>query len=116
MRLMLDANLWSKRIGDRLRELGHDVRGLAAEPDLDGLDDEAVLELATADERVLITRNSRHFAPIARRWAEAGHDHAGVILIWSFTHRQFDEIVTGVHGWLVQYPDGRDRRGLVVSV
>ena len=116
MRLLLDANLSSKRIGDSLRERGHDVRALAAEPDLEGLDDEPVLELATTDERILITRNSRDFAPITRRWAEAEREHAGVILIWSLTHRQFNEIINGVQQWLEQHPDADHWRGLVVSI
>ena len=63
MRLLLDANLSSKRIGDPLGEQGHDVRGLATEPDLEGLDDERVLELATTDGHISITRTSRDFAP-----------------------------------------------------
>lgn len=116
MRLLLDPNLSSKRIGDSLREHGDDVRALAAEPDLEGLDDEPVLELATTDQRVLITRNSRDFAPITRRWAEGGREHAGVILIWSFTHRQFNEIVDGAQQWLEQHPDADHWRGLVVSI
>lgn len=116
MRLLLDANLSPKRIGDSLREHGHNVRALAAEPDLEGLDDEPVLELATSDERILITRNSRDFAPITRRWAEAGRDHAGVILIWSLTHRQFNAIIEGVQRWLEQHPDANHWRGLVVSI
>nr|MBA2460345.1 DUF5615 family PIN-like protein [Actinomycetota bacterium] len=59
MRLLLDANLSSRRIGGQLRADGHDVRGVADEPDLEGLDDESVLELATQEDRILITRNSR---------------------------------------------------------
>jgi hypothetical protein len=38
---------------------------------------------------VLITRNSRDFAPIAREWAEARRSHAGLILIWTLDHSQF---------------------------
>lgn len=115
MRLMLDANMSPRRIGDPLRDRGHDVRALAAEPDLEGLPDEQVLELATQDDRILITRNSRDFAPIVRRWAEAGRDHAGLILIWSFTHRQFGEIVAGAQQWIEEHPNGQAWRGLVVS-
>jgi hypothetical protein len=116
VRVLLDANLSPGRVGDPLRELGHNVRALAAEPDLEGLDDEPVLELATQDERILVTRNSRDFAPITRRWPEAGREHAGVILIWSFTHRQFNEIVHGIDHRLGQYPNPRDWRGLVVAI
>jgi predicted nuclease of predicted toxin-antitoxin system len=116
VRVLLDANLSPGRVGHPLRERGHNVRALAAEPDLEGLDDEPVLELATQDERILVTRNSRDFAPITRRWSEAGRQHAGVILIWSLTHRQFNEIVHGVEHWLGQYPNPQDWRGLVVGI
>ena len=73
-------------------------------------------DLATQDERILVTRNSRDFAPITRRWSEAGRQHAGVIIIWSLTHRQFNEIVHGVEHWLGQYPNPQDWRGLVVGI
>jgi Domain of unknown function (DUF5615) len=116
VRVLLDANLSPGRVGDPLRERGHNVRALAAELELEGLDDEPVLELATLDERILITRNSRDFAPLTRRWSEAGREHAGVILIWSFTHHQFNQIVHGVNHWLDQYPDPRDWRSLVVGI
>ena len=83
---------------------------------LEGLDDESVLELATSDGRVLITRNSRDFAPISRHWAEAGREHAGVILIWTLTPRQFPQVVDGVCGWLAEVPRPKDWHGLVVSI
>ena len=116
MRLLLDANLSAKRIGKPLTDRGHDVRAIAEEPDLDGLDDESVLALAAAAERVLVTRNSRDFAPLCRSWAEAGQEHAGVILIWTLSHHQFFEIVTAVDHWLTEVPRDEDWRGLVVSV
>jgi predicted nuclease of predicted toxin-antitoxin system len=116
LRLLLDANLSSRRIGGPLREQGHDVRGVADEPELEGLDDVSVLELASHDQRILITRNSRDFAPICRIWAEAGRDHAGVILIWSLSHRQYGEIIAGVERWLGEIPSATAWRGTVVSV
>ena len=70
VRLLLDANLSPAAAG-------HDVLALAVDPALEGLDDPLVLELAAAERRVLITRNSRDFAPLAREWAEASRHHAG---------------------------------------
>ena len=116
MRLLLDANLSSRRIGDPLRERGHDVRGAAAELDLEGLDDELLLALAAHDERILITRNSRDFAPICRLWAEAGREHAGVILIWTLSQRQYGEIIGGIERWLEEIPDAVAWRGLVAGI
>jgi hypothetical protein len=39
-----------------------------------------------------------------------------VILIWSFTHRQFNEIVQGVDHWFGEYPNPQHWRGLVVAI
>jgi len=116
LRLLLDANLSAKRIGEPLTKHGHDVRAIATEPDLEGLDDESVLELAAADKRVLVTRNSRDFAPVCRSWAEAGREHAGVIMIWTLSHREFSAIVTAVGRWHAEVPRAEDWRGLAVGV
>jgi predicted nuclease of predicted toxin-antitoxin system len=116
MRLLLDAHLSARRIGEPLSERGHDVRAVAAEAELDGLADEAVLRLAADDRRILVTRNSRDFAPICRRWAESQRLHSGVILIWSLRHNQFAEIVDGVERRLEQIESEEAWHGLVVSV
>lgn len=116
MRILLDADLSPARIGAALRGRGHDVRAVASEPDLEGLADEAVLELAARERRILVTRNSRDFAPLCRVWAEAGREHAGVILVWSLSSRQFAGIAAGVTGWLDRVPTEQAWRGTVVSL
>jgi predicted nuclease of predicted toxin-antitoxin system len=116
VRLLLDANLSPKRIGDVLRGRGHDVRAVADDPDLEALADEPLLELATRERRILVTRNSRDFAPICRAWAEAGRDHTGLILIWTLSHRQFVEIAKGVERWLDEIAVQEAWRGIVVSI
>ncbi|MEO5575631.1 MAG: DUF5615 family PIN-like protein [Gaiellaceae bacterium] len=116
MRLLLDANLSSKRIGEPLRERGHDVRGVMDEPELEGLADEPLLELAAQDRRILVTCNSRDFAPICRTWAEGGSEHAGVILIWTLSHRQYAEIDRGIDRWLDEISADDHWRGVVVSL
>ncbi len=77
---------------------------LAEEAAFDGLADPEVLELAASQQRILITRNSRDFAPLARQWAEAQRPHAGIILIWTLQHNQFGEIVSGLNRLLDQRP------------
>lgn len=74
-----------------------------------------MLELAAGDERILITRNSRDFAPICRTWAEAGREHAGVILIWTLSARQSGEIVDGVDALLEELPLADEWRGIVAA-
>lgn len=116
MRLLLDANLSPRRIGVPLHDSGHDVLALAADTTLEGLDDPLVLELAAAEQRILITRNSRDFAPLAREWAEAQRAHAGMILIWTLDHSQFEPIVAGVERLLAQRPEQARWRGLVLAI
>lgn len=84
MRLLLDEQLSRKRLVPLLERRGHDVLAVAGSSAHQGLADEEVLELAAVEGRVLVTRNSRDFAPILREWAEARRHHAGCVLIWSF--------------------------------
>lgn len=116
MRLLLDANLSPRRIGERLREAGHDVHALAADPALEGLEDRLVMELAAGEGRVLVTRNSRDFAPILREWAETGRDHAGAILIWTLGHHEFAAIVAGIERLLGERPGPERWRGVTLSI
>lgn len=116
MRLLLDANLSPKRIGMALQKRGHDVLSLAADPVLGALDDPQVLEPAAREARVLITRNSRDFAPLLRDWAEAGRRHAGCILIWTVGHHEFGAIVAGVSRVVADRPDPMAWRDLTVAL
>jgi predicted nuclease of predicted toxin-antitoxin system len=116
VRLLLDAQLSHRRIAEPLRVRGHDVHSLQTDPALDGLDDEDVLALATSERRIVVTRNSRHFGPLTRLWAEAGRDHAGCILIWSYRHDEYASIIRGVERLLADTPRQKDWRNLVLAV
>ncbi len=115
MRLLLDANLSPRRVASPLRETGHDVLALAEDAAYEALADLHVLELATSEGRVLITRNSRDFAPIAREWAEAQRTHTGLILIWTLDHSQFTEIIAGIEYQLDRWPSQEQWRDLTVA-
>jgi predicted nuclease of predicted toxin-antitoxin system len=115
LRLLLDANLSPRGVAARLREHGHDVLALAQDATFEGLADPQVLELAASEQRVLVTRNSRDFAPLARDWAEARRAHAGLILVWTLDHSQFAEIVAGVERYLEEWPSQEQWRDLVVA-
>ena len=88
---------------------------LAEDSAHEGLSDPQVLELAASEQRILITRNSRHFAPLARQWAEAQRFHAGLILIWTLDHSQFREIVAGVERHLADRPPQDQWSGITVA-
>lgn len=116
MRLALDANLSPKRIGAALEQQGHDVLSLAADATLSALDDAEVLALAAEQERILVTRNARDFAPILREWAEAHRHHAGCILIWTLGHADFGAIIDGIDRLLAARPDPRQWRDVAVAL
>lgn len=116
MRLLLDANLSPKRIGSALEKRGHDILSLASDAALGALDDPEVLELAAAQERILVTRNSRDFAPLLREWAEAGRHHAGCILIWTLDHHEFGAIIKGVSELLRDRRDAEQWRDLTIAL
>ncbi|MGH9247890.1 MAG: DUF5615 family PIN-like protein [Acidimicrobiales bacterium] len=116
MRLLLDANLSPKRIGTPLEKRGHDVLSLASDAALGALDDPEVLELAAEQDRILVTRNSRDFAPLLRGWAEADRHHAGCILIWTLGHHEFGAIIKGVTALLRDRPDAQQWRDLAVAL
>jgi predicted nuclease of predicted toxin-antitoxin system len=116
VRLLLDANLSGRRIARPLREDGHDVEALSDRPDLEGLADPEVLALAAAEERILVTRNSRDFAPLLREWAEAGRPHAGCVLIWTLKHDDFGPILEGIRRLLAERPEQSRWRDVAVAL
>jgi predicted nuclease of predicted toxin-antitoxin system len=81
MRILLDAHISGRTVGKVLIEDSHNVRALDSEPELEGLSDPEVLELATEEGRVLVTANIRDFEPKLREWAGESRSHAGVILV-----------------------------------
>ena len=117
MRLFLDAHVSGRNIGDRLADGGHDVRALDREPNLEGLDDNTLLELASADHRVLVTFNVADSPTILREWGISDRSHAGVILVYGIDHSEFGLVVGGVEHWLAAYPEQRDwnDRAVVLS-
>lgn len=116
MRLLLDADLSPARIGAALAAHGHDVVTLADDPVLRTLPDAEVLALAAREQRILVTRNSRHFVPILRRWAEAGLHHSGCILIFSMRNHDFGRIIEGISGLMARHPDAREWEDLALTL
>jgi hypothetical protein len=116
VRLLLDANLSGRRIARPLREDGHDLVALSERPDLEGLADPRVLELAAMEQRILVTRNSRDFAPLLREWAEAGRSHAGCVLIWTLRHDEFGPILGGIRRLLAERPEQGAWRDVAVAL
>jgi predicted nuclease of predicted toxin-antitoxin system len=116
VRVLLDAHLSGKRLGGLLARRGHDVLALADDPTLAPLSDEAVLALATAEGRVLVTRNSKDFAPILRRWAEGARSHAGCVLLWSVDHHEHARIAKQLERLFAERPRQAAWRNISISI
>jgi hypothetical protein len=75
-RLFADEN-FPFPVVEALRRIGHDVVTVAdAGKAEQALTDKAVLELATADQRAVVTLNRKHFVRLHR----AEPNHAGVVV------------------------------------
>jgi nucleoside-diphosphate-sugar epimerase len=93
---VIDAHISGRTVGKALIEGGHDVRALDSEPELEGLSDPEVLELA-AEGRVLVSANIRDFEPLLREWAGQSRSHAGVILVSSSVRNEaFGILISGM--------------------
>src|SRR3954452_18010966 len=108
MRLLLDAHVSGPNVGRRLERNGHDVRTLDQEPDLEGLDEDQVLALASTERRILVTHNVADFPRILRDWAAAQRSDAGIILVYGIDHSEFTLITGGIERWLELRPDQAD--------
>lgn len=105
MRLLLDAHFSGRKIARALRVLGHDVRAVDEERDLDGLDDVELFRLAVEEHHVIVTANVKDFLPILREWAEGSHHHTGCILVSrSIRHEHFGAIIAGIQDALTERP------------
>lgn len=104
MRLFLDAHISGRVIAEALRERGHDVRAADEERSLDGWGDDALLELAAREERIMITFNVRDFPRIVGEWAAAGRSHAGCLIIVRLDHREFGAILRTTEAALATRP------------
>ena len=78
MKLLLDEH-YPNQIAVQLRKAGHDVVTVS-DSGLRRTEDEALLRIAVAQRRVLVTNNVGDFQPISRLWLTSGQDHFGIIL------------------------------------
>jgi hypothetical protein len=108
VKLLLDAHVSARRIAAPLREHGHDVRAADEERELDGLTDEDLLSIATAEGRIFVTFHVKDFPVIARRWAEAGRVHAGCAIVVGIDHGEFGAILEIVARALAARPQQAD--------
>ncbi len=108
MKALLDEQL-SPRIAELLRDWGHDVEAVGERRDLVGRSDRLILEVATAEERVVITNNVKDFRPLAAERLARCETHAGLILLPSRrmrTRATVETLANAIDQILREHPDG----------
>jgi hypothetical protein len=75
LKLLLDEQI-SGKVAERLRGRGHDVIAVTDEPDLRGMLDPDLFEIAQEQRRALVTYNRPDFEPIVREWARLNRSHS----------------------------------------
>lgn len=78
------------------------MRAIGEESQLEGLADEAVLELSVIEGRILVTADVVDFPPLLREWTGGGRSHAGCILIYGIGHREFGLVLRGLRAILAR--------------
>jgi hypothetical protein len=116
LRLLLDAHLSATRIAEPLRGRGHDVLAADEERELDGWADEALLAMASDEERVLVTFDVKDFPDIVRRWAEAGRTHAGCAIVVEIDDGEFGTILRVLENLFKERSAPAEWRGLTYFV
>lgn len=79
MKLVLDE-MYSPKIGRKLRDLGHDVISVKDRLDLVSSSDPDLVSLMTAEDRAIVTNNALDFVPLINQLEAAGVEHPGVFL------------------------------------
>jgi predicted nuclease of predicted toxin-antitoxin system len=100
-RLYLDHHVHSE-LAVRLQADGHDVLRTVTAGQREAAD-EAQLEFAVLENRILVTNDLKDFKPLAARWAQESREHAG-LLIWGSAH-SVSELYRWITGALKLYPD-----------
>lgn len=108
IRFLLDEHT-SPVVADRLMAHSIDAVAVASRPDLRTRPDADILEAATAEGRILVTRNIGDFIRLDAAWASTGRRHAGLLCV---AHRSFPEtrgavgaLTTSLSAWAVSAPE-----------
>lgn len=80
MKLLLDEMI-GPRVARELRGRGHDVVAVAERTDLRALPDDAVLDVASEEARVLVTLNIGDFARLHQQLLSEGRQHCGLVMV-----------------------------------
>lgn len=105
MRLLLDAHVSGRRIGTALRDRGHDVLAVDEERTLDGCPDEDLLELASSEQRIMVTFDAADFPRICRAWLESDRHHHGCAVLVGLRNHEIGAIVRALDAAFAARPE-----------
>lgn len=80
MRFLLDEHV-SPLVAARLRSLGPDAVAVVERQGLRGAADERLRQVASAEDRVLVTYDVRDFGRMGMRMARTAEPHPGMVLV-----------------------------------
>jgi predicted nuclease of predicted toxin-antitoxin system len=83
--LLLLDEMFPVTIARQLSEMGCDTEAASARVDLRGSTDAEMLEIATQENRAIVTDNIQDFVQLSRTWIGQGRIHPGIILVSSKT-------------------------------
>ncbi|MGC8511945.1 MAG: DUF5615 family PIN-like protein [Acidimicrobiales bacterium] len=108
MRALLDKQL-SPEIAVLLRQAGYDVAAVAERKDLVASSDGVVLDVATSEDRAVITNNIKDLRPLVAERLAQGLSHSGLILVPSSrtrTRAAVAALANAIEQILRHHPDG----------
>lgn len=105
--LVLDE-MFSPAIAKALRDLGHDVVGVAERADLRSMTDDELFAWSTSGRRWLLTENVKDFRPIMLRALQAGGTTTGLLFTSSRafprSRKNPGPLIHALHAWLLAGP------------
>jgi hypothetical protein len=111
VKLLLDEML-TPAIARELRSRGHDVQAVAGHPEREAMSDAAVLALAGAERRAVVTNNLRDFRPLHHdAITPGGTGHFGMVFVPSSyrrTNADTGKIIAALEAIVVRYPGDQD--------
>lgn len=108
MKALLDEQL-SHEIARVLRERGFDVEAVCERSDLAEASDGGVFDVATREQRAVVTNDVKDFRPIAAERLADSRGHAGLVLLPARSRRDRDAtgaLADAVESVMREHPDG----------
>jgi hypothetical protein len=84
------------------------VLAVAEERALDGCPDEELLELASSQQRIMVTFDAADFPRICHQWLETGRSHHGCAVLVGIRHHEFGAIMRALDAVFEARPDLRE--------